>query len=130
MVFHRHQEEVFLLQEAEQGVYSYLNKAKYETRVRYALAEDKTGEQAKELALRVWKGLGCRDGGRVDFRCDAEGRVSFVEINPLAGLHPVHSDLVILCRLAGIEYTTLINWILTATLERTADVKSSLQTRS
>jgi D-alanine-D-alanine ligase len=119
--------EVFLLEDAEPGVYSYLNKARYETQVRYALAEDSIAGQARELALKVWKGLGCRDGGRVDFRCDAQGNVSFVEINPLAGLHPVHSDLVILCRLAGIEYAALIEMIVASASDRAASASSKLR---
>lgn len=119
--------EVFLLADAEPGVYSYLNKARYETQVRYDLAEDSIAQQASEFALTVWKGLGCRDGGRVDFRCDAQGNVSFVEINPLAGLHPIHSDLVILCRLAGIEYATLIELILTSACERIPSASSQLR---
>lgn len=118
--------EVFLLEDAEPGVYSYLNKAGYETKVRYGLADDSAAQQAREYALKVWQGLGCRDGGRVDFRCDAQGNVNFVEINPLAGLHPIHSDLVILCRLAGIEYASLVEWILTSACERAASVSRQL----
>ena len=45
-----------------------------------------------------------RDAGRVDLRLDAQGQAQFLEINPLAGLHPQHSDLPILCQLAGIDY--------------------------
>ena len=119
--------EVFLLEDAEPGVYSYLNKAAYETKVRYDLAEDSIAQRAREYALKAWKGLGCRDGGRVDFRCDAQGNVSFVEINPLAGLHPIHSDLVILCRLAGIEYASLIEMILASACERAAGASSHLR---
>jgi D-alanine-D-alanine ligase len=119
--------EVFLLKDAEPDVYSYLNKVGYETKVRYGLAEDSTAQQAREYALKAWKGLGCRDGGRVDFRCDRQGNVSFVEINPLAGLHPVHSDLVILCRLAGIKYETLIESILTSACGRAASASSQLR---
>ena len=40
------------------------------------------------MALAAWRALGCRDGGRVDLRRDAGGRPQFLEVNPLAGLHP------------------------------------------
>jgi D-alanine-D-alanine ligase len=49
---------------------------------------------------------------------DAQGRVCFIEVNPLAGLNPVHSDLPILCRLHGIDYSTLIAEILKQALVR------------
>ena len=45
--------------------------------------------------------LRCRDGGRIDIRCDAEGRPHFIEVNPLAGLNPEHSDLCFLARFTG-----------------------------
>ena len=51
--------------------------------------------------LAAWRVLDCRDGGRVDVRCDAHGQPHFLEVNPLPGLHPQHSDLPILCGFAG-----------------------------
>jgi D-alanine-D-alanine ligase len=62
--------------------------------------------------------LECRDAGRVDLRLAADGTPHFLEVNPLAGLHPEHSDLPIICNLAGIPYQTLIEAIVTQTLER------------
>jgi D-alanine-D-alanine ligase len=117
--------EVLPLEGAEPDAYSYLNKAHYETRVRYRLVEDAVAADAMALAIRVWNGLGCRDAGRVDFRCDASGKAQFVEINPLAGLRPVHSDLVILCRLAGIDYAALIEMIMASACERVTGQPSS-----
>ena len=58
------------------------------------------------------------DGGRVDVRVDRFGKMSFIEINPLAGLNPVHSDLPILCRMNGIEYPQMIGMIMEAAIER------------
>jgi D-alanine-D-alanine ligase len=73
---------------------------------------------AERVALEAWRVLGCRDGGRVDLRCDAQQRPQFMEVNPLAGLNPEHSDLPILARLSGIDFADLIGRILNAATAR------------
>jgi D-alanine-D-alanine ligase len=110
--------EVLLLAAAEPDAYSYTNKACYEASVRYQLADDAVAGRAAELALQAWRGLGCRDGGRVDLRCDAHEHPYFLEVNPLPGLHPKHSDLPILSRLLGLSYTTLLDMIMESALQR------------
>jgi len=110
--------EVILNAEAEAGVYSYVNKEECESRVVYRLAEDEQAKEAGAVALAAWRALGCRDGGRVDLRQDAEGRPLFLEVNPLAGLHPTHSDLPIMCTLAGIPYDALIGRIVESARRR------------
>ena len=63
---------------AESDVYSYANKEKCEELVQYILVRpegDAAVAEAERFALAVWRSLGCRDAGRVDFRCDAEGRM-------------------------------------------------------
>lgn len=112
--------EVLLGSQAEQGMYSYGNKAQYEDRVEYRLchAADPLTEQVEALSLTAYKVLGCRDAGRVDVRCDGEGRPHFLEINPLAGIHPVHSDLPIICSLLKVPYVSLIGRIVVSALER------------
>ena len=71
------------------------------------------------MALAAWRGLGCRDAGRVDLRADAGDIPNFMEVNPLAGMHPKHSDLPILCTLVGVTYRELINIIMESALSRT-----------
>ena len=44
----------------------------------------------------------------MDLRTDADGHLHFLEVNPLAGLHPTHSDLPILSTQAGWTYQQLI----------------------
>lgn len=113
--------EVLLLENAEAEVYSYINKEQSEERVTYRLGradEDPTVKEAEEVSLAAWRALGCRDGGRVDLRCDAAGRPLFMEVNPLAGLHPEHSDLPIICSYLGISYLTLIDRILSSAISR------------
>jgi D-alanine-D-alanine ligase len=106
--------EVILLADAEKGVYSYVNKEKCEELVEYRLVSpgsDLSVEKAEALALGCWQVLGCRDGGRIDIRCDEAGNPYFLEVNPLAGLHPEHSDLPILCNHLSIPYVDLIRRI-------------------
>jgi D-alanine-D-alanine ligase len=112
--------EVLLGAEAEAGVYSLENKERYEELVSYRLVpcSERLGRDATELALAVWRGLGCRDAGRVDVREDADSRASFIEINPLAGLHPVHSDLPIMGRLAGWGFADLMAAIMESASRR------------
>lgn len=112
--------EVLLQSEAEPEIYSFTNKQDYKNRVRYRLGDDDVADAAAETALAVWKGLGCRDAGRVDLRCDGEGRVHFLEVNPLAGLHPEHSDIVIQCRMKGVPYLRLIEGIVASAMRRCA----------
>jgi D-alanine-D-alanine ligase len=100
------------------GDYSYDNKEHYEGRVDYRLADDSEAMQAADTALAAWRALRCRDAGRVDLRSDEKGIPQFLEVNPLAGLHPVRSDLVILARLAGYDYQALIEAIVDAFLAR------------
>ncbi len=119
--------EVVLKSEAEPGAYSYWNKKKYDELVEYRLVEDKMAQKAMEVALASWRGLGCRDGGRVDLRADAKGLPHFLEVNPLAGLNPVVSDLPILCTLKGMTYKDLISQIMDSALSRTRKEGSSLQ---
>ena len=110
--------EVILNPDAEQHAYSYDNKEHYENLVRYAAVDDAEARQAMEISLAAWRGLGLKDGGRIDLRSDARGIPHFIEVNSLAGLNPVRSDLPILCRLVGISYHQLITDILNSALKR------------
>lgn len=100
-------------------IYSYETKAHYEDRVSYTLATGFQDVRAIEkLALAAWRGLDCRDGGRIDIRLDGEGVPNFIEVNPLAGLNPTHSDLPILCGLVDWSYDDLIAAIVESARER------------
>jgi len=110
--------EVHLTEKAEKEVYSYANKEDWHGRIEYRLADDAPARAASETALAAWRGLGCRDGGRVDLRSDANGTPNFIEVNPLAGLRPEHSDLPILCGLAGMPYRDLIAGIMHSAQKR------------
>lgn len=97
--------EVHLLETAEAGVYSYINKEECDSRVLYRLVrpdKDPVVAEAEAVALAAWRALGCRDAGRIDLRCNTAGQPQFIEVNPLAGIHPEHSDLPIICNHLGI----------------------------
>lgn len=112
--------EIILRPNAEPGVYSYVNKERCEELVDYRMGDctDETIRRAETIALAAWRALGCRDGGRVDIRCDALGRPHFLEVNPLAGLHPEHSDLPMLAAAVGMGYTELIGRIVASAGKR------------
>ena len=82
------------------------------------LATDEVAKEAGAVALAAWRALGCRDAGRVDIRCDAEGRPAFIEANPLAGLRPDWSELTVLAEQAGLPYVELIGTIIAAAAPR------------
>jgi D-alanine-D-alanine ligase len=104
--------EVVLRDGADEGVYSYRNKAHWQKLVDYRLLEaGKLRADVEEVALATWRCLGCRDAGRVDVRLDGHGRPQMLEVNPLAGLQPGHSDLPIMAELASMNYPTLIGEI-------------------
>jgi len=110
--------EVILGENAEPHVYSYQNKEYCEGRVEYRTPTGPLVEETVRIALAAYRGLGCRDAGRVDMRADAAGTPNFMEVNPLAGLHPEHSDLCILAALSGVSYPELISAILVSATER------------
>ncbi|MDD3642009.1 MAG: D-alanine--D-alanine ligase [Candidatus Krumholzibacteria bacterium] len=110
--------EVVLGENAERHAYSYENKERCEELVEYVLVDDDESHRAEATALRAWRGLGCRDAGRVDLRSDASGTPCFIEVNPLAGIHPEHSDLPIICAKRGIPYARLFEWIIESASER------------
>ncbi|MDN5849498.1 MAG: hypothetical protein L0H63_07620 [Nitrococcus sp.] len=111
--------EITLLAGADPHVYSYRNKENCEELVEYRLLDDeRLARRVEALALRAFRVLGCRDAGRVDVRLDEQGRPNFIEVNPLAGLHPQHSDLPIMAAKVGMDYLMLIGRIMSSAQTR------------
>ncbi len=112
--------EVLLRPNAERGVYSYQNKENSEALVDYSFLTDADPQvrEAERIAVAAWQTLGCRDAGRLDLRCDSQGRPQFLEVNPLAGLHPTHSDLPMLAQAHGVSYEALIGRIIDSAAPR------------
>ena len=110
--------EILLKENAEANVYSLHNKELCEDLVIYQRADDDEARLAGSRALAAYHALECRDAARIDFRSNVRGEPYFLEANPLAGLHPHHSDLPILAAQNGVPYVELIGMILDAGLAR------------
>ena len=108
---------------SEGGVYTNRMKTDWADDFQYLcpapLAEDQV-EQLNRLTAAVFRVTGCRDVARVDFRLDSSnGNAPYVlEVNPLPGLYPGLSDLVLEAEAAGISYANLINAILDHACQR------------
>lgn len=75
--------------------------------------------RAVERAAReTFAALDCRDVARVDLRMNDQGQVYVLEVNPLPGLTPDYSDLVLIAKAAAMDYRTLIAEILAGGLKR------------
>lgn len=111
--------EVTVISDREKNIYSYQVKEECEIHVQYSRVSDVPVRQAVEdLALKTFRVLECRDAGRVDIRLDAAGEPAFMEINPIPGLHPNHSDLPMIATQEGMAYSELIQGILQSALSR------------
>jgi D-alanine-D-alanine ligase len=101
-------------------LYSVEVKRDFRNSVRYYTPPRLSTECTRVLrshALTAYRLLGCRDVARMDFRLDADGRPRFLECNPLPGLNPHSSDLVILSR-DVLAYDKLIRRILHEAIAR------------
>lgn len=99
--------------------YGFANKQEnWEDKLEIAVAPPDYAKAAGDVALAAWRALRCRDGGRIDVRCDGSGAPHFIEVNPLAGLRPAHSDLCLIADFAGITYNDLIGRIMASFFKR------------
>src|SRR5580704_2346275 len=102
-------------------VYDYAVKQEWEKYVYYECPAKLTESEQKameKIARATFWALDCRDVARVDMRMDADGRIYVLEVNPLPGLTPDYSDLVLIAKACGMEYDQLISEIMTGGLRR------------
>lgn len=111
--------EILYKKEDAKSIYSYETKSDYLKAVEYTIPGPEIAEKCVALALKTWQVLGCRDGGRVDIRVDRFGTPNFIEVNPLAGLDKVHSDLPILAYMHGYDFERIIGEIMLSARKRT-----------
>ena len=108
------------LHPTERFIYSLEVKRDYHRRAKFecpAAIAPQARAAVERAALTVFRALGCRDIGRVDFRL-RDGVPYFLEVNPLPGLNPVDSDLVFIAKFIGWSYPKLIATILGAAAKR------------
>lgn len=77
----------------------------------------KLEKELKDLAVKVYKVVECKDFGRVDFRVDKKGKPYVLEINPLPSLS-LEDVFPIVAKQIGLSYKEIINKILNYALER------------
>jgi len=114
-------EVVFLDKSEKTPVYSFQHKLEWNDRIRYdvpAKLDPAQLERLRSASRAAFMALGCRDVARIDFRMDEKGRFFFLECNPLPGLTPGWSDLVLIAQGSGIDYRNLIGEILSGAIRR------------
>ena len=107
-------------------VYDYEIKQEWEKHVFYECPAKLTPPELRAVeraARETFTALDCRDVARIDLRMNQQGQVYVLEVNPLPGLTPDYSDLVLISKAAGIEYRTLISEILAGGLKRLREKK-------
>ncbi|MSQ95249.1 MAG: ATP-grasp domain-containing protein [Gemmataceae bacterium] len=104
--------------QVERFIYSLEIKRDYRKLVTYECPPP--SPRVEEAARIAFRALGCRDVSRVDFRV-RDGVPYFLEVNPLPGLNPDDSDLVILAGLVGWSYERLVSAVVEAALKRIVD---------
>jgi D-alanine-D-alanine ligase len=113
--------EIVFTRPTEHPVYSFEHKLAFTDDVRYdcpARVDPKLLRDIEDVARDAFIALGCRDVARIDVRCDAQGRVNFIECNPIPGLTPDWSDLCMIAKAAGLSYRDLIGEILAPAIRR------------
>src|SRR5437588_2196980 len=112
---------VFLDESETRPVYSFEFKQDWSSKIRYDVPARLEAAQLKALeraARECFIALGCRDVARVDFRMDRQGKVYFLECNPLPGLTAGWSGTTVIAEAAGLEYSALISEILSGAIRR------------
>ncbi len=116
--------EIKFKKATKRPVYDYAVKQEWEEHVYYECPAKLTEAEQKaieKIARATFWALDCRDVARVDMRMDADGRIYVLEVNPLPGLTPGYSDLVLIAQAVGMEYDQLIAEIMVGGLRRMKD---------
>jgi D-alanine-D-alanine ligase len=79
----------------------------------------------KDIALRSYVCIGCRDYARVDMRTDARGSIYVLEVNPNPDISP-KAGFARAARAAGYSYSEIILQISEAAIERGAKVAATV----
>lgn len=113
--------EVVFLQDDGMRIYGYDLKQNWDGKLTYqcpARLDEKHLRACRSVAEQAARTLGCRDVARVDLRLDSEGVPWVIEVNPLPGLTPSYSDIVMIAEASGMSYRDLIARILESAVAR------------
>lgn len=85
----------------------------------------RTEKRIKDVALRSYKCIGCRDYARVDMRTDARGNPYVLEVNPNPDISP-KAGFARAASVAGHSYTDMVLCISQSALERGAKAAATV----
>ena len=105
----------------QRPVYDYVVKQEWEKHVEYQCPAELTESERKaieRLAKATFQALDCRDFARVDIRMAPDGELYVFEVNPLPGMTPGYSDLVLISQAAGMDYDQLMAEVTSGGLRR------------
>jgi len=103
------------------NIYSYNVKRNYKEFIRYECPANISKETEAEMtnaARKIYEALCCRDFARIDFLLSPQGKLYFIEINPLPGLAPGYSDFPMIAEFNGMDYNSLVWNVLKSALKR------------
>jgi D-alanine-D-alanine ligase len=112
--------QVIPIQDPGRFVYSIELKRDWENKIAYATPPKLPPDQIRaveEAALTAYEVLGIKDIARIDFRFK-DGVPYFLEANPLPGLAPGWSDLVLLADDVGSSHAELIRTVINGAMTR------------
>lgn len=105
----------------KENIYSFEVKKNFKQYVEYhcpPIIDKALIKKMKKIALTIFNAMGCRDFARIDFRMTKDGKIYFIELNPLPGLAPGYSDLCILAEKCETNYNDLVMSILKSAIKR------------
>lgn len=105
-------------------VYDYVVKQEWEKHVEYqcpAHLSDIEQKAIEKIARATFTALDCRDFARVDLKMTDDGRLYVFEVNPLPGMTPGYSDLVLISNGIGWDYDQLMAEITAGGIRRLRD---------
>src|SRR5690606_18250750 len=108
----------------DRPVYDYVVKQEWEKHVEYecpARLTEAENRAIERVARATFAALECRDFARVDLRMGQDGKIYVFEVNPLPGMTPGYSDLVLISKAAGMDYDQLMTEIMVGGLRRLRD---------
>lgn len=117
--------------EVETGVYGLKNKGKDAMTevVTFPQLPTSIEDTIQQGTRRLIDFLGLKDFARIDWKCNDQGEVFLLEINPLAGLSLHYSVLPLMAEAVGIGYAELLGILADSALRRCLDAQQGVRFR-